>query len=92
MAVKYENPFPDEEIADMIEQFLAIEGPDEKSFARLNKFIEFYFSPLLFGMENIPEGPTMFVGNHAMFGLVGESSCLLRGVRITEPTLDPRER
>jgi 1-acyl-sn-glycerol-3-phosphate acyltransferase len=66
-----QNPFTEQELQDMIDQFLAIEGPDEKSFARLNKFIEFYFSPTLFGLDNIPEGPTMFVGNHAMFGLDG---------------------
>ena len=66
-----QNPFTEQELQDMIDQFLAIKGPDEKSFARLNKFIEFYFSPTLFGLDNIPEGPTMFVGNHAMFGLDG---------------------
>ena len=43
----------------MIDQFLAIQGPDEKAFAKLNKFIEFYFSPTLIGQEHIPEGPTM---------------------------------
>ena len=42
-----QSPFSDEEIAEMIEQFLEVEGPDEKSIARLNKFVEFYFSPSL---------------------------------------------
>ncbi len=70
MAAK-QSPFTEQELEEMIDQFLAIEGPDEKAFAKLNKFIEFYFSPTLFGQENIPEGPTMFVGNHAMLGLDG---------------------
>jgi len=68
---KKESPFTEQELEELIEQFLAIEGPDEKIFSRLNKFIEFYFSPTIYGMDNIPDGPTMFVGNHAMFGLDG---------------------
>ncbi len=63
--------FSDEEIADLIEQFLAIEGPNEKSFERLYKFIKAYFSLVIVGLDNIPDEPTLFIGNHAMFGLDG---------------------
>jgi 1-acyl-sn-glycerol-3-phosphate acyltransferase len=63
--------FTEEQIADLIDTFLAIEGPDEKSFERLHKFIQFYFSPTITGLENIPDKPTLFIGNHAMFGLDG---------------------
>lgn len=63
--------FTDEEIADLIEMFLDIEAPDEKSFKRLYAFIKAYFAPTILGLENIPDEPTMFIGNHAMFGLDG---------------------
>jgi len=63
--------FSDEEIADLIEKFLAIEGPNEKSFERLYAFIQRYFAPTIVGLDNIPDEPTLFIGNHAMFGLDG---------------------
>lgn len=75
MATKSEpsNPpaFPEDEIAAMIEQYLAIEGPDEVAFKRLNRFIKAYFPPTIVGLDNIPDEPTLFIGNHAMFGLDG---------------------
>lgn len=63
--------FSDDEIAELIEMFLAIEGPNEKTFERLYAFIQRYFSPTITGLENIPDEPTLFIGNHAMFGLDG---------------------
>ena len=63
--------FSEEEIAALIDKFLAIEGPDERSFKRLNWFIQRYFAPTIVGLENIPDEPTLFIGNHAMFGLDG---------------------
>jgi 1-acyl-sn-glycerol-3-phosphate acyltransferase len=63
--------FSQDEIADLIEQFLAIQGPDEKLFARLYRFIKAYFSLEIIGLDNIPDEPTLFIGNHAMFGLDG---------------------
>jgi 1-acyl-sn-glycerol-3-phosphate acyltransferase len=63
--------FSEDEIADLIEKFLAIEGPNEKSFERLYAFIQRYFAPTIVGLDNIPDEPTLFIGNHAMFGLDG---------------------
>jgi 1-acyl-sn-glycerol-3-phosphate acyltransferase len=63
--------FSEEEIAALIKQFLAIEGPNERLFKRLNGFIQRYFAPTVVGLENIPEKPTLFIGNHAMFGMDG---------------------
>jgi 1-acyl-sn-glycerol-3-phosphate acyltransferase len=57
--------FSDEEIADMIEKFLAIEGPNEKTFERLYAFVQRYFAPTIVGLDNIPDEPTLFIGNHA---------------------------
>ena len=64
-------PFSEKEIADLTEKFLAIEGPNEKSFQRLYAFIKAYFPPTIVGLDNIPDEPTLFIGNHAMFGLDG---------------------
>lgn len=63
--------FSDDQLDEMIELFLSIEGPDEQLFARLYRFIQYYFKPTVVGLENIPNEPTLFVGNHAMFGLDG---------------------
>ena len=63
--------FSEVEIADLVEKFLAIEGPNEKSFGRLYAFIQRYFAPTIVGLDNIPDEPTLFIGNHAMFGLDG---------------------
>ena len=63
--------FSEQEIADLVEQFLTIEGPNEKTFGRLYGFIQRYFSPTIVGLNNIPDEPTLFIGNHAMFGLDG---------------------
>ena len=63
--------FSEEQVADLIDKFLAIEGPDEVAFRRLYRFIQFYFSPTIVGLDNIPDEPTLFIGNHAMFGLDG---------------------
>jgi 1-acyl-sn-glycerol-3-phosphate acyltransferase len=63
--------FSEEEIASLIETFMAIEGPNEKTYARLYTFIQHYFAPTIVGLDNIPDEPTLFIGNHAMFGLDG---------------------
>jgi 1-acyl-sn-glycerol-3-phosphate acyltransferase len=63
--------FSEEEIADLIDKFLAVEGPNEKSFERLYALIQRYFAPTIVGLDNIPDEPTLFIGNHAMFGLDG---------------------
>lgn len=69
---KQDTPvFPDEEIDDLIEQFLDFDGPDERSYQRLYTFVQRYFSPTVIGVENIPDEPTLFIGNHSMFGLDG---------------------
>lgn len=47
--------FGQEEIAALIDKFLSIEGPDEKSFKRLNWVIQRYFAPTIVGLENIPD-------------------------------------
>lgn len=61
--------FSDAEIAELIEYFLAVKGPDVKSLKRQYAVIKPYFSPTVVGLDNIPDEPTLFIGNHAMFAL-----------------------
>lgn len=64
-----EPVFSSEEIVEMIEKFLAVESPDKRSLKRLYAFIKLYFSPTVVGLDNIPDEPTLFIGNHSMFAL-----------------------
>jgi len=61
--------FSAEEIEELIDLFLAVEGPDVRSMERQYAVVKPYFSPTVVGLDNIPEEPTLFIGNHAMFGL-----------------------
>lgn len=63
--------FDDADLEDLIEQFLAYEGPDPRQQAWTYGFLKRYFAPSLLGAENIPDKPTLFIGNHAMLGLDG---------------------
>lgn len=38
---------------------------------RVYRLIKRYFSPTVVGLDNIPDEPTLFVGNHCLFGLDG---------------------
>ncbi len=66
-----QETFTDDELEAFVETFLAIEKPDEKMFDRLYGFIQRYFSPTIVGLDKLPDEPTLFIGNHAMFGLDG---------------------
>ncbi|MEZ5571079.1 MAG: lysophospholipid acyltransferase family protein [Halioglobus sp.] len=61
--------FSEGEIKELIEIFLAVEGPDVAAQKLQYSLIKPYFSPTVVGLENIPEEPTLFIGNHAMFAL-----------------------
>ena len=61
--------FSAEELRELIDIFLAVEGPDERSLKRQYAVIKPYFSPTVVGLDNIPAEPTLFIGNHSMFAL-----------------------
>lgn len=61
--------FSAEELRELIDTFLAVEGPDVRSLERQYAVIKPYFSPTVVGLGNIPEEPTLFIGNHSMFAL-----------------------
>ncbi|MDX1735247.1 MAG: lysophospholipid acyltransferase family protein [Halioglobus sp.] len=61
--------FSAEEIRELIDIFLAVEGPDVRSLKRQYAVVKPYFSPTVVGLDNIPDEPTLFIGNHSMFAL-----------------------
>jgi 1-acyl-sn-glycerol-3-phosphate acyltransferase len=61
--------FSTDELRELIDIFLAVEGPDVRSLKRQYAIIKPYFSPTVVGLDNIPEEPTLFIGNHSMFAL-----------------------
>jgi 1-acyl-sn-glycerol-3-phosphate acyltransferase len=75
MAKKHASPisahatFTAQEIAELVEIFLTVEGPDVASLKRQYALIKPYFAPTVVGLEHLPREPTLFVGNHAMFAL-----------------------
>ncbi|MDX1733364.1 MAG: lysophospholipid acyltransferase family protein [Halioglobus sp.] len=68
---KKEKDFTDEEIAKLIDLFLSFDRPAEGVTRGFYRLIKSYFKPTLVGLENIPDEPTLFVGNHAMFAVDG---------------------
>jgi 1-acyl-sn-glycerol-3-phosphate acyltransferase len=62
-----ENSLTPQDIASLTERALTV-SPPRAAFDRAAKVIEFYFSPTVVGLENLGEKPTLFVGNHALFG------------------------
>jgi 1-acyl-sn-glycerol-3-phosphate acyltransferase len=65
---KNDKPFSDAEIDAFINQALAFEIP-RRDFEKLHQFIHFYFPTTIVGLENIPNEPTLFIGNHCLFGV-----------------------
>ena len=64
-----EADFSAQEIKELIDVFLAVEGPHVRAFERQYALVKPYFSPTVVGLDNIPEEPTLFIGNHSMFAL-----------------------
>ena len=44
-------------------------APPERTFRASWPLVRTYFRPTVRGIERIPHGPTLFVGNHALFGI-----------------------
>jgi 1-acyl-sn-glycerol-3-phosphate acyltransferase len=59
------------EIDATIEKARAVSEMGALGSRRVYQLIKRYFSPTVVGLENIPREPTLFVGNHCLFGLDG---------------------
>jgi 1-acyl-sn-glycerol-3-phosphate acyltransferase len=68
---KKSRKFADEEIDAVIEKCRAVDTVGELGSERVYALVKRYFSPTVVGLENLPKEPTLFVGNHSLFGLDG---------------------
>jgi 1-acyl-sn-glycerol-3-phosphate acyltransferase len=55
----------------IIEKCRAVDTPGELGSERVYGLVKRYFSPTVVGLDNLPSEPTLFVGNHSLFGLDG---------------------
>ncbi len=65
------EPEADPRIERHIEKALVAEPPSGLEFALQYRIIQQLFRPRVFGAENIPEKPCLFVGNHSLLALDG---------------------
>ena len=63
-----ESRLSDQDIDRLTQKALAIEPPVE-TLERAWPLVERYFLPTVVSIDKIPEEPTLFVGNHALFGI-----------------------
>jgi 1-acyl-sn-glycerol-3-phosphate acyltransferase len=68
---KKSRHFSEEEIDAIIERCRAVDTIGELGSERVYSLVKRYFSPTVTGLENIPDEPTLFVGNHSLLGLDG---------------------
>jgi 1-acyl-sn-glycerol-3-phosphate acyltransferase len=59
------------EIDATIEKARAVKEMGALGSRRVYQFIQRYFTPTVVGLENIPDEPTLFVGNHCLLGFDG---------------------
>jgi 1-acyl-sn-glycerol-3-phosphate acyltransferase len=60
----------EQDISRLIASSLAVTTPDD-AFKLVWPFIQWYFSPTLINADKLPDKPTLFVGNHSLFGIDG---------------------
>jgi len=59
------------ELQEILRKARAAKGIEDPAFARLYALVKRYFDLQIVGRENIPDEPTLFVGNHCLLGLDG---------------------
>jgi 1-acyl-sn-glycerol-3-phosphate acyltransferase len=69
--VRKSRQLSEEEIDAVIEKSRAVETIGELGSEPVYALIKRYFSPTVVGLDKLPEGPTLFVGNHSLLGLDG---------------------
>lgn len=63
-----DHPFSAAQIEAWAAESTDFEVP-RAEFERLHRVIRWYFPTTLVGLDNIPSGPTLFVGNHSLYGI-----------------------
>jgi 1-acyl-sn-glycerol-3-phosphate acyltransferase len=70
-AVEKSRKFSDEEMDLIIQKCRAVDSVGELGSEQVYRLVKRYFSPTVVGLENLPDEPTLFVGNHSLLGLDG---------------------
>jgi len=65
------SPYDEAGLARHIEQALGVERPQGPLFHLAYPLLRRLFKPQLLDVENIPNGPSLFVGNHSLFASDG---------------------
>ena len=63
--------FDDAELDHHIQRALAVERPRGLYMEASYQLIKRVFHPQLLGLDNLPEGPALFIGNHSLFAFDG---------------------
>ena len=81
---KDNQPLADElALQQHIDRALAVKAPSTLEIEIAYRAVKGLFNPMVLGMENIPDRPCLFVGNHSLFALDGVviMSVLLKKLR-----------
>ena len=57
-----------QDIQRLMDKSLALQAPDA-ALRRASVINRLYFKPTVSGVDKLPDAPTLFVGNHALFGI-----------------------
>ena len=68
---KDNQPYTDHELDEHIEKALVASPPYGRELDITYALVKRIFKPKVFGAQNIPEQPCLFVGNHSLFALDG---------------------
>lgn len=68
---KTNDPFDQQGLSEHIAAALAVEPMSGRELELSYKFIQRMFRPEVSGIQNIPDRPCLFVGNHSLFALDG---------------------
>jgi 1-acyl-sn-glycerol-3-phosphate acyltransferase len=69
------SPLTAAELSALIEKARAVDEMGGLGSEKVYRLVKRYFSPTVVGLDNIPDEPTLFVGNHGGFGLDGFIIC-----------------
>ena len=76
-----DNTMTEERVDELTRNALAVTTPDAL-FDKAWHFINWYFSPTVRGLDKLTDKPTLFVGNHALFGF---DAWIVRSLFTTPP-------
>ncbi|MEM8500222.1 MAG: lysophospholipid acyltransferase family protein [Pseudomonadota bacterium] len=70
-SIQNNGPFGEAWLKQHIQSALALTEPGGDFHSRAYTYIDWVYDPQLFDVENLPDKPCLFVGNHSLFALDG---------------------